>query len=135
MNINRIIISGNLAANPTLRETNSGTPVASTTIANNEFFNDGGGERQQVTTFADVTVWGKSGESFASLAKKGQEVIIEGQLRRNDWESSDGQKHSKHFIKAESWQFTQYRHQEESIEDASAEDSKESKKTASKKAK
>src|ERR1700739_2889736 len=105
MNINRIIISGNLVADPTLRETNSGTPVASATIANNEFFNDGDGERQQVTTFADVTVWGKSGESFASLAKKGQEVIIEGQLRRNDWESNDGQKHTKHFIKAESWQF------------------------------
>jgi len=132
MNMNGIIISGNLVANPTLRETNSGTPVASATIANNEFFNDGDGERQQVTTFVDVTV---SGESFASLAKKGQEVIIEGQLRRNDWESNDGQKHSKHFIKAESWQFTQYRRQEESTENASAEDTKESKKTASKKAK
>jgi single-strand DNA-binding protein len=80
MNIHRVIISGNLIADPTLRETNSGTPVASATIANNEFFNDGDGERQQVTTFADVTVCGKSGESFASLAKKGQEVIIEGQL-------------------------------------------------------
>ena len=135
MNINRIIISGNLVANPTLRETNSRTPVASVTIANNEFFNDGEGERQQVTTFVDVTVWGKSGESFASLAKKGQEVIIEGQLRRNDWESNDGQKHSKHFIKAESWQFTQFRRQEESTENASAEDTKESKKTASKKTK
>ena len=135
MNINRIIISGNLVADPTLRETNSGTPVASATIANNEFFNDGGGDRQQVTTFADVTVWGKSGESFASLAKKGQEVIIEGQLRRNDWESEGGQKHSKHFIKAESWQFTQYRRHEESTDNAPVEDTKESKKTASKKAK
>jgi single-strand DNA-binding protein len=135
MNINRIIISGNLVADPTFRETNSGTPVASATIANNEFFDDGDGERQQVTTFADVTVWGKSGESFASLAKKGQEVIIEGQLRRNDWESNDGQKHSKHFIKAESWQFTQFRRQEETTENASAEDTKETKKTASKKAK
>jgi single-strand DNA-binding protein len=107
MNINRIIITGNLVANPTLRETNSGTPVASATIANNEFFNDGEGERQQVTTFVDVTVWGKSAENFGSLAKKGQEVIIEGQLRRNDWETEDGQKYSKHFVKAESWQFTQ----------------------------
>src|SRR4029077_2996925 len=66
MNINRIIISGNLVANPILRETNSGTPVASATIANNEFFNDGEGERQQITTFVDVTVWGKSAENFAS---------------------------------------------------------------------
>src|SRR3984893_15071125 len=112
MNINRIIISGNLVANPTLRETHSGTPVASATIANNECCNYGDGERQQVTTFVDVAVWGKSGESFASLVKKGQEVIIEGQSRRNDWESEDGQKHSKHFLKAESWQFTEYRRRE-----------------------
>ena len=107
MNINHIIITGNLVANPVLRETNTGTPFATATIANNEFFNDDQGERQQVTTFVDVTVWGKSGENFASLARKGQEIIIEGQLRRNDWESEDGQRHSKHFLKAESWQFTQ----------------------------
>ena len=109
MNINRIIITGNLVANPTLRNTESGAPVASATIANNEFYNDGEGERQQVTTFVDVTVWGKPAENFSKLAKKGQEVIIEGQLRRNDWESEDGQKHSKHFVRAESWQFTQYK--------------------------
>jgi single-strand DNA-binding protein len=133
MNINRIIISGNLVANPTLRETNSGTPVASATIANNEFFNDGDGERQQVTTFVDVTVWGKSGENFASLAKKGQEIIIEGQLRRNDWETEGGQKHSKHFLKAENWQFTQYRRQEEDSEATPEKESKETKKVASKK--
>jgi single-stranded DNA-binding protein len=36
VNINRIIITGNLVANPTLRETNAGTPVASATIAKNE---------------------------------------------------------------------------------------------------
>ena len=105
--INHIIISGNLVANPTLRETNSGTLFTSVTIANNEFFNDDRGDRQQITTFVDVIVWGKSGENFASLAKKGQGIIIEGQLRRNDWESEDGQRHSKHFVKAESWQFTQ----------------------------
>ena len=123
--------SGNLVANPTLRETNSGTPVASVTIANNEFFSDAEGERQQITTFVDVTVWGKSAENFASLAKKGQEVIIEGQLRRNDWETEDGQKHSKHFWKAENWQFTQYGRQEDMTE---VTPEKETKKAAPKKA-
>jgi single-stranded DNA-binding protein len=34
-------------------------------------------------------VWGKSGENFASLANEGQEVIIEAQLRRNDWDSAE----------------------------------------------
>jgi single stranded DNA-binding protein (ssb) len=133
MNINRIITSGKLVANPTLRETNSGTSVASATIANNEFISDGDGERQQVTTFVDVTVWGRSGESFASLAKKGQEVIIEGQLGCNDWESEDGQKHSKHFLKAESWQFTQYRLQEESTKKAAPEKSTKATKSPSSK--
>jgi single-strand DNA-binding protein len=133
MNINRIIISGNLVANPTLRETNSGTPVASVTIANNAFFNDGEGERQQVTTFVDVTVWGKSGENFAFLAKRGQEVIIEGQLRRNDRESEDGQKHSKRFLRAGNWQFTQYRREEESTEVTPEKEIKETKKTTPKK--
>jgi single-strand DNA-binding protein len=134
VNINRIIISGNLVANPILRETNARTPVASATIANNEFFSDGEGERQQITTFIDVTVWGKSAENFASLAKKGQEVIIEGQLRRNDWETEDGQKHSKHFLKAEIWQFTQYRRQEDITGAAPEKEIKETKKAASKKA-
>jgi single-strand DNA-binding protein len=109
MNINRIIITGNLVANPTLRETDSGTPVASATIANNESYTDGEGERQEVTTFVDVTVWGKSAENFSKLAKKGHQIVLEGQLRRNDWESEDGSKHSKHYVKAESWQFTQYK--------------------------
>ena len=133
MNINHITISGNLVANPTLRETNSGTPFTSATIANNEFFNDDRGDRQQITTFVDVIVWGKSGENFASLAKKGQEIIIEGQLRRNDWESEDGQRHSKHFVKAESWQFTQYRLQEESTKKAAPEKSTKASKSPSSK--
>ena len=47
MNINHIIITGNLVANPALRETNTGTRVVTATIANNEFFNDDKGERQQ----------------------------------------------------------------------------------------
>jgi single-stranded DNA-binding protein len=76
-------------------------------------------------------VWGKSGESFASLAKKGQEVIIEGQSRRNDWESEDGQKHSKHFLKAESWQLTQYRRQDDSTEAAPEKGTKETEKVTS----
>ena len=78
MNINRIIISGNLVANPTLRETNSGTPVASATIANNEFFNDGDSRRQQITSFVGVRDRvGEVGRDFAALAKKGQEIIVE----------------------------------------------------------
>ena len=107
MNINRIIITGNLVANPTLRETSFGIPAAAATIANNEFFNDGDGRRQQVTALVDVIVWGKSGKNFAALAKKGQEIIIEARASAlTTRESEDGQKHSKHYLNAEGWQFT-----------------------------
>jgi hypothetical protein len=54
-------------------------------------------------------------------------------LRRNDWESEDGQKHSKHFLKAESWQFTQYRRQDDSTKAAPEKEIKETKKAAPKK--
>ena len=76
MNINHVIINVSLVANPTLRETNTGTLVATATIANNEFFNDDKGERQQVTTFVDVTVRGESGENFASLARASPENAL-----------------------------------------------------------
>ena len=69
MNINHIIITGNLVANPSLRETTAGTAVATATIANNEFFSDGQGERQQVTTFVDVTVW-ESPERTLRLSRR-----------------------------------------------------------------
>jgi single-stranded DNA-binding protein len=60
-----------------------------------------------------------------------EEVIIEGQLRRNDWESEGGQIHSKHFLKVESWQFTQYRRQDDSTEAASEKNTKETKNVTS----
>jgi Single-strand binding protein family len=59
-----------------LFQANPGSPVASVTIANNDFFNDGEGERQLVTTFVDVTAWGKSAENFVSLAKKGRRSLV-----------------------------------------------------------
>ena len=102
MNINRIIISGNLVANPTLRETNSGTPVASATIANNEFFNDGDSRRQQVTTFVDVTVWGKSGEISLLWLRKARRSSSRHSFGAATRESEDGQKHSKHYLTVES---------------------------------
>ena len=59
--------------------------MASATIANNEFFNDGDSRRQQITSFVGVRDRvGEVGRDFAALAKKGQEIIVEAQLRRND---------------------------------------------------
>jgi single-strand DNA-binding protein len=110
MNINSVVITGNLVNAPELRYTNSGTAVVSGTIANNEFYLDESGAKQQITTFVDFNVWAKRGEALAQMAKKGQHVYLEGQLRQEIWEDKkDGSTRSKHVLRVRDWQFTQFR--------------------------
>jgi single-stranded DNA-binding protein len=59
-------------------------------------------------------VWGPSGQNLANLAKKGTELFIEGQLRQDRREDADtGQTRTKMYVKAQRWQFTQYRPKEQ----------------------
>ena len=108
MNLNKVIFAGNLTANPELVRTPKGTAVVNASLAVNEFYTAEDGERQQITTYIDVKVWGPSAENFAKLARKGQEILIDGSIRQDTWEDKDsGQKRSKLYVRADSWQFTQ----------------------------
>jgi single-strand DNA-binding protein len=135
MILNDVKIIGNLVNDPEVRFTPKGTPVANFSLASNETYRVDD-EKRQITTFVDVQVWGPSAENFGKLVRKGQEVLVEGALRQDHWEDKQtGQNRSKLYVKAERWQFTQYRRQEESTETAPAENTKETKKTSSKKTK
>jgi single-strand DNA-binding protein len=135
MILNDVKIIGNLVNDPEVRSTPKGTPVANCSLGINETYRVDD-EKRQITTFVDVQVWGPSAENFGKLVRKGQEIFVEGPLRQDQWEDKQtGQNRSKLYVKAERWQFTQYRRQDDSTEAASAEDTKESKKTVSKKAK
>jgi single-strand DNA-binding protein len=113
MHLNDTKVVGNLVRDPEIRETPKGTPVASITLGVNESYTVDD-EKRKVTTFVDVQTWGPNAENLAKLAKKGQEIFVEGALRQDQWEDKEsGQKRSKLFIKANSWQFTQYRLTEE----------------------
>ena len=81
MNINKVLITGNLTAEPELRFTPNGKPVVSASIANNEHYTDTQGQEQKVTTFVNLELWGKPAENFAKLVKKGQEVYLDGNGR------------------------------------------------------
>jgi len=108
MNLNKAIFVGNLTANPELIHTPKGTAVVNASLAVNEFYTPEEGERQQITTFIDVKVWGASAENFGKLARKGQEILIDGSIRQDTWEDKEsGQKRSKLYVRADSWQFTQ----------------------------
>ena len=121
MNVNKIIITGNLTANPELRYTPSGKAVLSASIANNEHFTDAQGQEQKVTTFVNLEVWGRPAENFGKLVKKGQELFVDGKLRMDEW--SDKQTNARRtrlYLLVENWQFTQFKRQEESTPDAAA---------------
>jgi single-strand DNA-binding protein len=89
MNVNRVIINGNLTRDPELRATQGGTSVATLRVAVNERIkqNDEWTDR---ANFFDVTVWGKSAENCASYLSKGRPVLVEGRLRWEEWEAKDG---------------------------------------------
>ena len=119
MNVNKILITGNVTADPELRYTPSGKAVLSASVANNEYYNDAQGQEQKVTTFVNLEVWGKPAENFGKLVKKGQEVYAEGKLRMDDWtDKQTNARRTRLFLLVENWQFTQYKRQEESTPDA-----------------
>ena len=58
------------------------------------------GERREETTFVDIDAWGKPAEFCSQYLKKGKRIYLEGDLRYNQWEASDGSKRSKLFVHA-----------------------------------
>src|SRR6478736_5001056 len=119
MNINKILITGNLTADPELRYTPSGKAVVSASIANNEHYTDAHGQEQKITTFVNLEVWGKPAENFGKLVKKGQELCVDAKLRMDEWtDKQTNARRTRLYLLVENWQFTQYRRQEESTPEA-----------------
>jgi single-strand DNA-binding protein len=86
--VNKVILIGHLGADPTMRYTQSGTPVAQFNLATTERYNDRNGERQERTEWHRVVVWSKLAEICNQYLKKGKQVYIEGRLQTRQWEDS-----------------------------------------------
>ena len=115
MNLNEVRVVGNLTKAPELRYTPQGTAVTDVALGVNEPYVTNG-EKKVETTFVEVQVWGKAAENLSKLAQKGQQLFIAGALRQDQWKDKEGQNHSKTFIRADNWQFVQYRSSEEQRE-------------------
>ena len=111
MNINRVLLIGNLTGDPELLETGK-TKIVNASLANHQFYENGQEERQEVTTFVELKIWGASAENFAKLARRGQEIFVEGSLRQDRWEDDKGNKRSKLYVNVLSWQFAQRKNDE-----------------------
>ena len=98
--LNEVVISGRLTRDSDLRYTPSGTAVTDVVIASNRIWSKDG-ERQEETTFVDVTIWGKQAESLHTYLIKGRHLMIVGRLKLNKWETEGGDKRSKLTMVAE----------------------------------
>lgn len=89
--LNRIILMGRLTRDPELRHTQTGTPVASFSLAVDRDFKDKTtGEKS--TDFIDIVAWRQTAEFVSRFFTKGRMAVVEGRLQIRDWTDKDGGK-------------------------------------------
>ena len=88
--LNKIVIQGRLTKDPELRRTQSGTAVASATVAVDRDFKNQDGSRE--TDFIPIVAWKGIGEMMAKYFTKGRMIVVEGRLQLRDWTDNDGNK-------------------------------------------
>lgn len=105
-NLNKVMLIGNLTADPEVRTTPRGNSLTELRLAVNRISTGANeGERREETTFLDVTCWGRTGEIAAQYLSKGRPVFIEGRLQMDTWEDKQtGQRRSRIRIIAENLQ-------------------------------
>jgi single-strand DNA-binding protein len=84
--VNKVILIGNLGADPEIRYTANGTAVADLNIATTESYVDRDGNRQEQTEWHRVVAWRKLAEVCGQYLSKGKQVYIEGRLRTTSYE-------------------------------------------------
>lgn len=88
--VNKVILVGNLGADPEIRYMPSGGAVANISIATTEkWLNKSSGEPEERTEWHQVTLFNKLGEIAGEYLKKGSQVYIEGSLRTDKYQDRD----------------------------------------------
>jgi single-strand DNA-binding protein len=88
--INKVILIGNLGADPEVRYTQDGTAAASFTVATTERWKGKDGQMQEQTEWHRVTAWRRLAEICGEYLQKGSKVYIEGKLQTRKWQDKDG---------------------------------------------
>ena len=98
--LNRVMLLGNLGADPELRFTQSGQAVLNMRLATTESYLDRNKVRQERTDWHNVVLWGKRGEALAKFLTKGTTIFVEGGLRTSSYDDKEGNKRYKTEIHA-----------------------------------
>ncbi|MCC6546353.1 single-stranded DNA-binding protein [Candidatus Sumerlaeota bacterium] len=87
MDLNRVLMIGNLTRDPESRSTNTGLNVTKFSIAVNDRRS---GKDSETTMFIRVEAWGKTGDLVAQYMTKGSQVLVEGRLKIDEYKAKDG---------------------------------------------
>jgi single-strand DNA-binding protein len=90
--LNRIVLIGNLVADPELQYTASGTARARFRLAVNRQYKNRDGELQEETTFVNIVAWGSQAENCAQFLHKGRLAAVDGRLRIYSFDTTEGEK-------------------------------------------
>ena len=88
--VNKVMLIGNLGADPELRYTGSGTAVCNMRIATNESYKDASDQLVEKTEWHNVVAWARLAEICGEYLKKGSRIYVEGSLQTRSWEDQEG---------------------------------------------
>lgn len=90
MNLNKVMLIGNLTRNPEVKTIPSGHTVATFGVATNRVWTDQNGQKQEQTEFHNIVAWRRLGEICGQYLRKGSKVYIEGRLQTRNYIDKDG---------------------------------------------
>jgi len=89
--VNKVILVGNLGADPEVRYLPSGDPVANIRLATTDRYKDKAtGEQKETTEWHRIAFFGRLAQIVADYLKKGSSVYVEGRIRTRKWQGQDG---------------------------------------------
>jgi single-strand DNA-binding protein len=118
LNLNHVTLAGNLTRDPDLRQIGPDRVVAHFGLAINRRWRNQAGESVEEVTFVDIEAWGRTGELAGQYLKKGSPAYIEGRLKLDAWEDSEGKKRQRLKVIANTVQFLGTRPAEQPSEGA-----------------
>lgn len=107
--INKVILTGRLGADPTIRDVGQDAKVCKFSLAVNTEYDPDEGPDQERTSWFDVEAWGSTAEYIAKFGKKGLRVGVSGPLNINAWTGRDGETRETPIVTADTFEILQSR--------------------------
>lgn len=101
MNLNKVMVIGNLTRDPESRTTPNGKNVTQFSVATSRVWVNEAGVKQEEVEYHNIVAWAKLGEICQNYLGKGRKVYVEGRLKTRDWVGQDGVKRFRTEIIAE----------------------------------